>query len=200
MKFQPIVLNYIKEKEGLRLNAYKCPAGVWTIGYGNTFLKKDIRVKEGDVLPNEEAASKLFEDSLINEYLPQTNKLLLGKNAYKLGSYQISSLVSYVYNRGIGNARKDLKPALDAFLRQPAELVHRQLCLVRQWYYLAGIEMNLIPEWVKQEVKLLIDIRNAFLKPSGYTIKGQVFQSLLDRRREEFAFFCTPDNFIIYNK
>ena len=26
----------IKSYEGLRLKAYKCPAGVWTIGYGHT--------------------------------------------------------------------------------------------------------------------------------------------------------------------
>ena len=29
-------LNLIKEFEGCKLEAYKCPAGVWTIGYGTT--------------------------------------------------------------------------------------------------------------------------------------------------------------------
>lgn len=29
-------LNKVKEFEGLRLNSYRCPAGVWTIGYGHT--------------------------------------------------------------------------------------------------------------------------------------------------------------------
>ena len=29
-------LALIKKFEGLELNAYKCPAGVWTIGYGHT--------------------------------------------------------------------------------------------------------------------------------------------------------------------
>ena len=29
-------LNLVKEFEGCYLNAYKCPAGVWTIGYGHT--------------------------------------------------------------------------------------------------------------------------------------------------------------------
>lgn len=29
-------LDLIKEFEGLRLKAYLCPAGVWTIGYGHT--------------------------------------------------------------------------------------------------------------------------------------------------------------------
>ncbi len=34
-------LDLLKEREGLRLTAYQCPAGVWTIGYGHT----------GDVVP-----------------------------------------------------------------------------------------------------------------------------------------------------
>jgi lysozyme len=29
-------LALIKRFEGLRLNAYRCPAGIWTIGYGHT--------------------------------------------------------------------------------------------------------------------------------------------------------------------
>ena len=29
-------IDLIKEFEGLRLKAYKCPGGVWTIGYGHT--------------------------------------------------------------------------------------------------------------------------------------------------------------------
>ena len=29
-------LALVKEFEGLRLKAYKCPAAVWTIGYGHT--------------------------------------------------------------------------------------------------------------------------------------------------------------------
>jgi lysozyme len=29
-------INAIKQFEGFRSTAYKCPAGVWTIGYGHT--------------------------------------------------------------------------------------------------------------------------------------------------------------------
>ena len=38
-------LSLIKKFEGMELEAYKCAAGVWTIGYGHI---KDV--KEGDVL------------------------------------------------------------------------------------------------------------------------------------------------------
>ena len=33
-------LDLIKHFEGCELKAYKCPAGVWTIGYGHT---KDVQ-------------------------------------------------------------------------------------------------------------------------------------------------------------
>jgi len=36
MKSSLILLKKIKEFEGLRLRAYQCSAGVWTIGYGHT--------------------------------------------------------------------------------------------------------------------------------------------------------------------
>jgi lysozyme len=36
MKTGPKGLALIREFEGLRLKAYRCPADVWTIGYGST--------------------------------------------------------------------------------------------------------------------------------------------------------------------
>ena len=38
-------INLIKQHEGLRLEAYRCPAGVFTIGYGHT-----AGVRRGDVI------------------------------------------------------------------------------------------------------------------------------------------------------
>ena len=36
MKASEKAYSLIRQFEGLRLTAYKCPAGVWTIGYGHT--------------------------------------------------------------------------------------------------------------------------------------------------------------------
>ena len=36
MKISNNGLDLVKHFEGLVLEAYKCPAGVWTIGYGHT--------------------------------------------------------------------------------------------------------------------------------------------------------------------
>jgi lysozyme len=59
----------IKEFEGLRLKAYLCPAGVWTIGYGHT-----KGVKQGDVITKELAEKYLDED--IAKYEAGVEKLL----------------------------------------------------------------------------------------------------------------------------
>ncbi|ADR51789.1 phage-related lysozyme [Candidatus Liberibacter solanacearum CLso-ZC1] len=31
-----LLIDLIKKFEGLRLSAYRCPASIWTIGYGHT--------------------------------------------------------------------------------------------------------------------------------------------------------------------
>ena len=52
-------LALIKKFEGCELEAYKCPAGVWTIGYGHT---KDV--KEGDKI-NKDEADYLLQEEMI---------------------------------------------------------------------------------------------------------------------------------------
>ena len=49
MKINKRGLNIIKKYEGCRLTAYKCPAGVYTIGYGHT-----KGVKKGDTITQKE--------------------------------------------------------------------------------------------------------------------------------------------------
>ena len=49
--------DFIAEYEGLRLNSYRCAAGVLTIGYGHT-----AGVKEGDSITLEKAVSFLDAD------------------------------------------------------------------------------------------------------------------------------------------
>lgn len=51
-------IELIKQFEGCRLTAYKCPAGVLTIGYGHT--GKDVHYS--DVITQEEAEKLLKKD------------------------------------------------------------------------------------------------------------------------------------------
>ena len=50
-------LEMIKRFEGCRLQAYKCPAGVWTIGYGHT-----AGVKQGQVITQAQADEYLIAE------------------------------------------------------------------------------------------------------------------------------------------
>jgi lysozyme len=58
MKINAKGLELIKSFEGLRLEAYKCPANVWTVGYGST----GPHVKPGLVITPGEAERLLMND------------------------------------------------------------------------------------------------------------------------------------------
>jgi len=86
--------------EGLKLKAYKCPADVWTIGYGNTFYEDGGKVKQGDTV-TKERASELF-NSVASSFAIQ----ITGSIKASLNENQFSSLVSFAYNVGVANFNK----------------------------------------------------------------------------------------------
>ena len=71
-------LELIKYFEGCRLTAYKCPAGVWTIGYGATRYADGTKVKEGDKLKSKEEAVELLK-VMIKSYENSVDKLVTSK-------------------------------------------------------------------------------------------------------------------------
>ena len=85
----------IKQYEGLRLTAYKCPAGIWTIGYGHT-----LGVEKGDKITKQKAEQLFDEDIAIFSDLVRKSINI------KLNDNQFSALVSLAYNIGIGAFRK----------------------------------------------------------------------------------------------
>lgn len=54
------MLDLIKKIEGCKLDAYKCPAGKWTIGYGTTIYPNGTPVKKGDHITREQAEEYLM--------------------------------------------------------------------------------------------------------------------------------------------
>lgn len=90
----------IKRFEGCKLKAYKCPAGVFTIGYGNTFFEDGTKVKEGDVI-TQERADELF-DIIINDFARMTDALVKSD----VTENNFSALVSFTFNVGTGNLKK----------------------------------------------------------------------------------------------
>lgn len=93
-------IDLIKKFEGCRLKAYKCPAGIWTIGYGNTFYEDGMKVKEGDVITQERA------ESLAAFVITQFAVTIAPFIKQPLTDNQFSACVSLSYNIGQGNFKK----------------------------------------------------------------------------------------------
>lgn len=88
MKSSELLLNKIIEFEGCKLTAYKCPAGVWTIGVGHT-----KGVKQGQTITKAQAISLLKGDLLPCENY--VNNLGVCKT-----QGEFDSLVDFVFNLG----------------------------------------------------------------------------------------------------
>lgn len=84
-------LAIIKRFEGLRLNAYYCPAGVLTIGYGST----GAHVKPGMKITEAEAERLLRED--VRRFEEGVEKLV----TVPVNDNQFSALVSFAFNVGL---------------------------------------------------------------------------------------------------
>jgi lysozyme len=94
MKTSQVGIDLIKSFEGCKLNAYKCSAGVNTIGFGNTYYTNGNKVKLGDKITQEEA-NKLFLD-----LLPKYEKTVLDAIKVPLTQNQFDALVSFCWNCG----------------------------------------------------------------------------------------------------
>ena len=84
-------IELIKKHEGMRLEAYQCPAGVWTIGYGHT---KDVKPKQ--IIDTRQAIELLKED------LKECEDVVNSCTKTPLNQNQFDALVSFVFNLGSG--------------------------------------------------------------------------------------------------
>jgi lysozyme len=90
MKASQLLINKIKELEGVKLSAYKCPAGIPTIGVGHT-----KGVKMGQMITMQQA------DSLLKGDLLPVETFLNGlKIPFTQG--QFDALCDFAFNLGIG--------------------------------------------------------------------------------------------------
>lgn len=94
MKISNNGLELIKKFEGCQLTAYKCPAGVWTIGYGHTGK---------DVIPGMVVTLHQAEELLKKDVRPAEDTI--NRENLDLNQNQFDALVSFVYNLGAGNFR-----------------------------------------------------------------------------------------------
>lgn len=84
-------LDLIKSFEGCKLEAYLCPAGVWTIGYGHTH-----GVVKGQKITQDQADQLLIDDlDIFVKGVDQATNVPLSQNEF-------DALVSFAFNVGIG--------------------------------------------------------------------------------------------------
>lgn len=87
----------IKRFEGLSLRTYKCPAGIWTQGFGHT---------GPDVEPGEEINEREAEQLLIGDLLKFEYGVESALDGVPASSNEFSAMVCLAFNIGLGNFRK----------------------------------------------------------------------------------------------
>ena len=91
MRISEVGLSLIKKFESCHLTAYKCPAGVWTVGWGHTRT-----ATKNSSVTYREATELLSQDVQFVEIAINRLELFLNQN-------QFDALVSFVFNVGTGN-------------------------------------------------------------------------------------------------
>jgi lysozyme len=85
----------IAESEGLRLKAYRCPAGKWTIAWGET-----DGVRPGDTCSKEQADRWLLED--VTDRAKAVRRMCIVEPSEN----ELGALVSLAYNIGLDGLKK----------------------------------------------------------------------------------------------
>lgn len=137
-----ILIKLIKDSEGCKLKAYKCPADIWTIGYGQT-----KGINEGMVWTQQQADEDIIKTALqaLNEAI-KASPILATANMEKQ-----AAIADFVYNLGITNYNKStLKLRIDKGNWVSASTE------IKKWNKSNGIILNGLVKRRQLEADLLI--------------------------------------------
>ena len=117
MKISQNGIELIKAFEGCKLKSYKCPAGVWTIGFGNTYYLDGSKILMGQKISQAEA------DMLLLKLLPKYEATVDRNIKVTVTQNQYDALVSFCWNCGSSES-------LFRLVNQKAtdEVIHKWLC------------------------------------------------------------------------
>lgn len=93
-----IGLYLLQQREGCKLTAYRCQAGILTIGYGHT-----ANVHEGDHITQEQAEQLLRSDVCQAENCLNRMKIKYG---IRFNIHEFDALVSFIFNIGVAAFEK----------------------------------------------------------------------------------------------
>jgi lysozyme len=85
-----LAVSLVKEFEGLRLSVYRCPAGLWTVGYGHT---------GPDVYPGQTITAEQAEILLLKD-LKVADDAVTRRVKVALTDPQRAALISFIFNLG----------------------------------------------------------------------------------------------------
>jgi len=91
--------NLLKRFEGCKLKAYRCPAGICTIGYGHTSAAGAPEVIDGMTITQTRA------DEILKRDLVKYESAVLGLLKVELTQNQFDVLVDFAYNAGVGSLK-----------------------------------------------------------------------------------------------
>lgn len=101
MKLNDKGYDLIKRFEGYSDRPYKCPAGISTIGYGNTYYPNGNKVKITDPKITREYANEILAHTA-DEFAADVLKLV----KTNITVNQLNALTAFAYNVGVGNFQK----------------------------------------------------------------------------------------------
>lgn len=110
----------LKKFEGCKLKAYRCPAGVCTIGYGHTSAAGAPAVTDGMVITQQQC------DDILRRDLVKFETAVHDMVKQPLTQHQFDVLVDFAYNAGVGNLKSSTllkKVNAGQFDAAPAELM-----------------------------------------------------------------------------
>lgn len=141
MKISEEGINLIKKFEGCRLTAYRCPAGILTIGYGHT----GSDVSANQTITQERAEQLLKVDLMV--HCNNIEKLV----KVPLTQAQFDALVSFEYNIGYGAFKNStlLKLLNEGKYRESAEQFTR-------WVYANGKVLAGLQKRREEEKRLFL--------------------------------------------
>jgi lysozyme len=117
MKISQNGIELIKLFEGCKLKSYKCPAGVWTIGYGNTFYLDGSKILMGQKITQAEA------DMLLLKLLPKYEATVDRNIKVTINQNQYDALVSFCWNCGSSESLFRM-----VNIKATDEVIHKWLC------------------------------------------------------------------------
>lgn len=138
-----LAADFIEQWEGFRETAYRCPAGVLTIGFGHT----GPDVKEGDVVTYAQANAMLVED--LKHYASGLARWL----NVKVTEGQFIALLSLAYNVGVDGVVHKCPKLLHAVNAQDEQEAARQFLDVNK---VGGKELPGLTRRRKAEAKLFL--------------------------------------------